>query len=756
MLHGRLYDGGLTTLLARLQAAVADHYSVACEIGRGGMATVYLGDDLKLERRVAIKLLHPQLATGLGVERFLREIKTAAGLTHPHIVPLFDSGESGGLLFYVMPYIDGETLRRRLTREGSLPIEDAVRIACEVLEALGYAHAQGVVHRDIKPENIIFSAGRALVTDFGIARAVSAASLEPLTIEGAVGTPAYMSPEQASQSPQLDGRSDIYSLGCTLYEMLTGSVPFTGSTAQAVMARHLLDVVPPIRSVRPTVRHALEQAVLTALAKAPADRFATAGQFARALNAPDEVTLDGEGGESIAVLPFANLSGDPEFEYFSEGIAEEIINALTQLPGLHVAARTSSFAFRGPAIDLTEVGAKLKVATVLEGSVRKAGNRLRIGAQLVKVGDGYHLWSERYDREMPDVFAIQDEISKAIANRLQVTLGVEGTPLVTPATGNLDAYHLYLKGRYYLAQRGLGLKKALECFDQALALDPQYALAYAGLADACTVLAQYGLAPPNVLRPRARAAVQKALDLAPDLAEVYCASGALGFICDWDWPRAARDLRRAVELNPRYVAARQWLSYYLVFIEGRLEEGVGHAQRAVELDPLAPLLVMQFGMTLMGAGRYEEAAAPLKRAADLAPTMFLPTIHLGLLYNHLGRSEEAIAPLEVAVAASGRHPWTLSGLAVCYSSLGKLAEADAIGDELLARARREYVQSSTLAIVAASLGRMDVAFEFLDRACDEHDGILVYSKRYPFFRLLQNDPRMERVYRRMGFPEIPG
>src|SRR5438477_397380 len=654
MLRGRLYDGGLTTLLARLQAAVADDYSVACEIGRGGMATVYLGDDLKLERRVAIKLLHPQLATGLGVERFLREIKTAAGLTHPHIVPLFDSGESGGLLFYVMPYIDGETLRRRLTREGSLPIEDAVRIACEVLEALGYAHAHGVVHRDIKPENIIFSAGRALVTDFGIARAVSAASLEPLTIDGAVGTPAYMSPEQASQSPQLDGGSDIYILGCTRYERLTGSVPFTGPTAQAVMARHLLDVVPPIRSVRPTVRHALEQAVLTALAKVPADRFATAGQFARALNAPEEVTLDGEGGESIAVLPFANLSGDPDFEYFSEGIAEEIINALTQLPGLRVAARTSSFAIRGQGIDLAEVGVKLKVGTVLVGSVRRAGNRLRISAQLVKVADGYHLWSERYDREMPDVFAIQDEIAKAIANRLRVTLGEDGAPLVTPATGNLDAYHLYLKGRYYLAQRGLGLKKALECFDQALALDPQYALAYAGLADACTVLAQYGLAPPNVLRPRARAAVQKALHLAPDLAEVYCASGALGFICDWDWPRAARDLRRAVELNPRYVAARQWLSYYLVFIEGRLEEGVAHAQRAVELDPLAPLLVMQLGMTLMGAGRYEEAAAPLKRAGD------------------------------------------------------------------------------------------------------EHDGILVYSKRYPFFSLLQNDPRMERVYRRMGFPEIPG
>jgi tetratricopeptide (TPR) repeat protein len=350
------------------------------------------------------------------------------------------------------------------------------------------------------------------------------------------------------------------------------------------------------------------------------------------------------------------------------------------------------------------------------------------------------------------VFAIQDEIAKAIANRLRVTLGDEGTPLVTPATGNLDAYHLYLKGRYYLAQRGLGLKRALDCFQQAQLLDPGYALAHAGLADACTVLAQYGLAPPNVLRPTARAAVDRALELAPDLAEVHCASGALSFICDWDWPAAARELQHAVELNPRYVAARQWLSYYLVFIEERFDEGLAQARRAVELDPLAPLITMQLGMALMGAGCYQEAAAPLRRAAELAPTMFLPTIHLGLLYNHLGKSAEAIAPLELAVTASGRHPWTLAALAVCYSSLGKLGDVEAIRDELGARARREYVQSSTLAIVAASLGRMDEAFALLERGCEEHDGILVYSKRYPFFRLLQAEPRMERIYRRIGFP----
>src|SRR5438034_11271024 len=307
------------------------------------MATVFLAVDLKHQRPVAIKVLHPELATSLGVERFLREITTAAGLNHPHILALYDSGEADDLLYYVMPYSEGEPLRGRLRREGQLSIAATIRITSEIAEALGYAHSRGVVHRDIKPENIMFSAGRALVADFGIARALTAATLEPLTAAGAiVGTPAYMSPEQATGSGQLDGRSDIYSLACVVYEMLTGSVPFTGLTAQAVMARHSVDIAPPIRSVRPTVTDALERAVLTALAKAPADRFATAAQFAAALTAREEATTEGEGGESIAVLPFANLSGDPEFEYFSEGIAEEIINALTQLPGLHVAARTSS------------------------------------------------------------------------------------------------------------------------------------------------------------------------------------------------------------------------------------------------------------------------------------------------------------------------------------------------------------------------------------------------------------------------------
>jgi eukaryotic-like serine/threonine-protein kinase len=419
----------LPDLLDRLQAVLADRYTIDRELGQGGMAIVFLAQDQKHHRQVAIKVLKPELGAALGRERFLREIETAAGLNHPHILPLHDSGEAGGFVYYVIPYIEGESLRERLARERQLGLEDALQIAREVADALSYAHSHNVLHRDIKPENILLSAGHALVADFGIARAITAAGGDQLTEVGAlVGTPTYMSPEQASGAAQIDGRSDVYSLGCVLYEMLAGGPPFTGQTALAVVVRHTTEAVPSLRMTRKAVPSAVEQAVMKALEKVPADRFATAAQFAEALVTPrhDEPTpiavVAATPDRSIAVLPFTNQSPDPENEYFSDGITEEIINALAQLPGLHVAARTSSFAFKGKGADIAEVGAKLKVATVLEGSVRKAGNRVRITAQLVTVSDGYHLWSERYDSELDDVFAIQDHIARAIAQRFEVML----------------------------------------------------------------------------------------------------------------------------------------------------------------------------------------------------------------------------------------------------------------------------------------------------------------------------------------------
>jgi serine/threonine-protein kinase len=389
------------------------------------MAIVLLAQDQKHHRSVAIKVLKPELAEALGRERFLREIQTAAGLNHPHILPLHDSGEADGFLYYVIPYVDGESLRDRLDRERQLPLDDALQIAREIADALGYAHAHNILHRDIKPGNVLLSAGHALLSDFGIARAMTATGAGQLTDVGSlVGTPAYMSPEQVDGSPHIDGRADIYSLGCVLFEMLVGEPPFRGASLTAVIANRLSFPTPSPRGFRPSVPDAVDAVVRKAMADLPADRFATAAQFADALGTAgtSELTPVGAPERSIAVLPFKNQSSDPESEYFSEGIAEEIINALAQLPGLQVAARTSSFAFKGKGADIAEIGAKLKVATVLDGSVRKAGNRVRITAQLVNVSDGYYLWSERYDSELDDVFAIQDHIARAIAQRFEVML----------------------------------------------------------------------------------------------------------------------------------------------------------------------------------------------------------------------------------------------------------------------------------------------------------------------------------------------
>src|SRR3989454_4411101 len=436
----------------------------------------------------------------------------------------------------------------------------ALIIAREVADALEYAHQQGVVHRDIKPENILISAGHAVVADFGIARAIQAAGAQTVTQTGILlGTPADMSRGQAAGDSELAGRSDIYSLGCVLYEMWAGAPPFTGSTAQAVIAMRFTHRPPEVSSVRDGVPVWGSRAIARALARDPAERYATAAQLAAALIAPEPgspAQREPHTEKSIAVLPFTNMSSDPEIEYFGDGIAEEIINALARLPGLRVAGRSSAFSFKGKHEDLRVIGDKLAVASVLEGSVRKAGAQLRITAQLVNVADGYDLWSERFDREPEDAFAIQEEIARTIADRLQVSLagGAERT-LLRPHTENLEAYQLYLKGRGLLYKRGVAIWHALEAFRAALELDPEYALASAGLADAYTLLGMYGvLRPPNAL-PQARAAARRSVELGPELAEAHNAvAGGRGG--GWGWAGADRGVRRAVELHPRYEIGR--------------------------------------------------------------------------------------------------------------------------------------------------------------------------------------------------------
>jgi TolB-like protein/Flp pilus assembly protein TadD len=477
---------------------------------------------------------------------------------------------------------------------------------------------------------------------------------------------------------------------------------------------------------------------------------------------PEVLELPGisatEHRKSIAVLPFVDMSPDQDQEYFSDGMTEEIINALTQLQDLRVAARTSCFAFKGETLDIAEVGAKLKVATVLEGSVRKAGSRLRITAQLVNVEDGYHLWSERYDREMEDVFTIQDDIARAIADRLQVTLaGGAGERLVEPPTESVEAYDLYLKGRFFVNRqvevKGEGPRKGIEFFEQALALDPGYALAHAGIADAYAFLGNTGILQPKQALPKAREAALRALELDDTLAETHCALGWMYMFFDYDWAGAERHFRRAIELAPLSVDAHLRYSDYLLWVRGRFDEAIAEARRCVELEPTSVVANTWLGRHLCRAGRYDEAITQLRKAIELDPSHWHAHHNLAEAYRLKSMYPEAIAAVQAAIALAGPHTWNLGDLALVYAASGKTADAEAIYDELLARSRREYVQSSWLGHLSAALGRIDDAFEWLDRAYDERDGILVCVKYFRGSDPLRDDPRFDALLKRMGFEE---
>jgi TolB-like protein/Flp pilus assembly protein TadD len=640
------------------------------------MAWVYLAEDLRHRRKVALKVLDPELAASLGSARFLREIEIVARLTHPHILPLHDSGEADGLLYYVMPYVEGQTLRARLEGQRQLRHEEALQITRELAEALHHAHEQGVVHRDIKPENIFLSHGHALISDFGIARAVSEASAEALTATGlAIGTPAYMSPEQATADRQLDGRSDLYSLACVVYEMLAGEPPFAGMSAQAVMARHIADTVPSLRAVREGIPESLERAITRALAKIPADRFGTVQEFAQALEAPSDVAQ----ARSVAVLPFANLSQDPDDEYFSDGMTDEIIAALSGVKALRVAARTSAFAFKGRNLDVRTIGRQLNVGTVLEGSVRRAGRRLRITAQLINVADGYHVWSERYDRDLEDVFAIQDEIASSIARGLQVVLTEpEQRALEKPPTSSLEAYDFFLRGRQFFHQfRRKGFEAAQTMFERAVEIDSRYTRAYAGIADCWSFLYLHWDAREEHAR-RADEASQKALELAPELAEAHASRG-LAVSLHGRYEEAKREFEAAIALDPKlfeayYFYARASLS---AGDFGRAAEMFERASQVRPEDYQAAALLVSVCVRL---GRPADAAAQravkkIERHLELQP-YDARALNVGAcVLAHLGETSRAEAWAKQALAAEPDDPNVLYNACCAFAIIGKTEEA---------------------------------------------------------------------------------
>ncbi len=734
----------------RLKAALSDRYTIERELGSGGMATVYLAEDLKHHRKVAVKVLRPDLAAALGTDRFHREIEIAARLTHPHILALHDSGEADGFLYYVMPHVEGESLRQRLNRETQLPIDDALHIAAQVAAALDYAHRHEVIHRDIKPENVMLHEGEAMVTDFGIALAVTAAGGERLTETGlSLGTPAYMSPEQVAGAQVIDGRSDIYSLACVLYEMLAGDPPFTGATPQVVLARHVTDQVAPITTARSSVPAPLAAAISKALSKAPADRFDSAQAFSAALvGESKEVEPD---TKSIAVLPFANLSADQENEYFSDGLAEDIIDALTQVPGLRVMARTSSFAFRGKEQDVRRIGGELNVAHILEGSVRRAGNRLRVTAQLVKASDGYHLWSQRFDREMTDVFAIQDEISQAIVEKLRVRLAGD-RPLVKRYTGNLAAYDLCLKGRYHvLKMTQEGLEVGRQYCEQAIALDPSCAPAHVVLAESHWWSAFWGFTDPRESFPRAKSATLDAINLDDTIAEAHAALGVVLGVGEYDWTGAEREFRRALELNPSSALVRS--AYALAFLrpQGRLEEALAEMHRVLELDPLDTVYNSEMGYLLHVTRQFEAAAAQLQHSVDLDPTHWFPYYLLAVTYSQSGRLDDAVAVAEKARELSGGHAYTLGLLGTYCALAGRTTEARRLLEQLEVWRHSSYVPPSSIAMIHRGMGDIEKALECYTRAVEEHDLDLVAAlKTEPSFDDLRSHPAYQALLRKMN------
>jgi serine/threonine protein kinase/tetratricopeptide (TPR) repeat protein len=714
---------------SRLASAMADRYRIEQEIGAGGMANVYLAHDLRHDRDVAIKVLRPALAAVVGRERFLAEIRTTAALSHAHILPLYDSGDAQGTLYYVMPYIDGESLRNRLDREKPFPVDEALHIVREVADALAFAHERRVIHRDIKPENILLSHGHAYVADFGIARALKAARGPRLTESGtSIGTPAYMSPEQAV-GDDVDERTDQYSLGCVAYEMIAGAPPFDGPTPQAILAHCLTGTPAPLSARRSGVPASVDRAIHRALARAAEDRFPTMRQFVDALEldaSPSPVVT-----KSVAVLPFTSMSAASDDDFFADGMTEEIINALTQLPGLRVAARTSCFAFKGKNEDLRVVCDRLGVATVLEGSVRKAGSRLRVTAQLINGTDGWHLWSERYDRELVDVFAIQDEIARAIARKLRLALLAEPTNEPRSAPSNFKAYELLLKGRALQLRRGPVLLESLACFKRAVELEPGLAEAHALLADTYRLLALYGIAPATEMIPLARSAVERALALDPNQVEALACLAMIVALHDWDLPASMLITDRALARDPSHVRALCERAICLActrLTPAQEERAFADLTTAMQIDPLNGWAVAIHAFCLVLVGRRDEAIAEASRAADLDPENFTARWVMVEALAAANRLDEALAAMEPALRMSGRHPQILAALAAIHASRGNVAAADAVHEELQSRAKTGYISWAVQAAVAASAGHLDEARALLSRAVEGRDAFLVIWK----------------------------
>ncbi|MFV2065676.1 MAG: protein kinase [Pirellulales bacterium] len=751
-------------------------YPLVRRIGRGGMGIVLEARDPALDRPVAIKILAPQLAASTSARRrFVREARAAAAISHENVVTIHAVDEHQGMPFLVMEYVDGISLDERIRQSTQLDLAETLRVGSQIAAGLAAAHARGVVHRDVKPANILLAreSQRIKITDFGLARVMDDAQVTQTGI--IAGTPQFMSPEQA-RGEKTDHRCDLFSLGCVLYAMCTGRSPFSATTTLQALRRVCEDTPEPIRHTNETVPEWLIEFTDRLLAKRPDDRFQTAREVAELLHeqlatlsghsrvhtsSPGRsargdvgshslITSNAHVDRSIAVLPFANLSADPENEYFGDGLAEELINAFTKIDGLQVAARTSAFQFKGQALDVREIGTRLSVRAVLEGSVRKSGTRLRITAELIDVASGYYLWSERYDRELADIFAVQDEIAATIIKALKLKFsGDRKQSLVKRHTENVQAYNEYLRGRYYWNKRAPdAIRRAIEFYGKAMDLDPDYALAYAGKADCFALLGVYSLVDQQQALPAAEAAAAKALELDDTLAEAHTSLGIIRAVNGYDWVESEREFQRALELNPHYATAHLWYVLANLIPTRRWDAATEEARLAQELDPVTTIHNAVPGIVHTYQRQYDQAIHVFRAALELDPRNPAVNLWAAVPYTCQGRYEEALA----AVAAArpfGLLALELEGWVLAYS--GRRDEAHAV----LQRLHEELDQGNRAAILSigkvhSALGETELALECLEKAYQERFAGLSLLAVEPCYDSLRSDPRFNELLRRIN------